>query len=69
MDTVTESQRAIYMTKFGCIGMIHKNMSIKMQSIDIEKVKACIVDEREYPDASRDKKRKIISWCRHWHYR
>ncbi len=39
MDTVTESQTAITMAREGGIGIIHKNMSVKEQAIEVVKVK------------------------------
>jgi IMP dehydrogenase len=39
MDTVTESQTAISMARQGGIGIIHKNMGIEAQAVEIEKVK------------------------------
>ncbi|MBI4764730.1 MAG: IMP dehydrogenase [Deltaproteobacteria bacterium] len=39
MDTVTESQTAISMAQQGGIGIIHKNMGIKNQATEVEKVK------------------------------
>ncbi len=39
MDTVTESQTAICMAQEGGLGIIHKNMSIQAQSLEVEKVK------------------------------
>lgn len=39
MDTVTESQTAICMAREGGLGIIHKNMSIKSQALEVDKVK------------------------------
>ncbi len=39
MDTVTESAMAISMARSGGIGIVHKNMSVTRQKLEIEKVK------------------------------
>ncbi len=39
MDTVTEHKAAITMARLGAIGIIHKNMDIKTQAKEVERVK------------------------------
>ena len=39
MDTVTESSMAIAMAKAGAIGIVHRNLNIKKQTLEIKKVK------------------------------
>ncbi|MEF3698946.1 IMP dehydrogenase [Desulfolutivibrio sp.] len=39
MDTVTESRMAISLARCGGVGVVHKNMSVERQRLEVEKVK------------------------------
>ncbi len=66
MDTVTESKMAIAMAAQGGIGIIHKNMSVERQALEVDKVKrsesGMIVDPITlHPDAKISDALKIMA--------
>ena len=66
MDTVTEYEAAIAMARLGGIGIIHKNMDIEAQSLQVKKVKkstsGMIIDPISvYPEQTLKDAEKLMS--------
>jgi len=53
MDTVTGSRMALEMARLGCIGVIHRNMSIGQEVEDVKKVKSAEARGGTVDDAGR----------------
>src|SRR5690554_577816 len=74
MDTVTESAMAIAIAREGGIGVLHKNMSIEAQALEVRKVKrsesGMIIDPvtlsltSTVGDAKRSEERRVGKECR-----
>lgn len=60
MDTVTETELAIAIALEGGIGVIHKNLTIKEQAKMIAAVKNAPIDDKEYPNAAKDEKGRLL---------
>ena len=59
MDTVSESDMAVALALEGGISIIHKNLNIKEQSIEVQKVKNHKFNPEEYPHALTDTDGKL----------
>jgi IMP dehydrogenase len=69
MDTVTESETAISMAREGGVGIIHRNLDIKSQAMEVDKVKksesGMIVDPITiHPDQKVDEVLKLMEQYR-----
>ena len=61
MDTITEHSMAIKMALLGGTGFIHKNMNIKFQCKEVNKIKKYKIDFLKYKNACHDKCNTLIS--------
>ncbi|MGL4383327.1 MAG: IMP dehydrogenase [Bacilli bacterium] len=60
MDTICEAPMAIKMASLGGIGIIHKNMSIEGQALEVKQVKEAQVDLENYPLSVTDRNNRLI---------
>ena len=60
MDTVTENKMAIGISLSGGLGVIHRNMSIKKQAKEIQKVKQYKVNNSLFLNPSLDNKKRLL---------
>lgn len=60
MDTVTEANMAIAMARAGGLGIIHKNLTLAQQVLEIKKVKSFVLNEADLKMSALDNKQRLL---------